>query len=51
MDLPLNMRQSEAQWNATISEMVAFGANITPQEQAFWPALTGTRFHFSSQPQ
>ncbi len=33
MDLPLNMRQSEAQWNATISEMVSYGAQITPQEQ------------------
>ena len=33
MDLPLNMRQSEAEWNATISAMVSYGAQITPQEQ------------------
>jgi mono/diheme cytochrome c family protein len=33
LEIPLSMRQSEAQWNATISEMVAYGANITPQEQ------------------
>ncbi len=33
LDVPLNLRRSEAQWNATISEMVAYGANITPQEQ------------------
>ena len=33
MDLPLNMRQSEAEWNATISQMVSYGAQITPQEQ------------------
>ena len=33
LELPLNMRQSEAEWNATISEMVTYGAQITPQEQ------------------
>jgi len=33
MELPLNMRQSEAEWSATISAMVSYGAQITPQEQ------------------
>jgi len=33
MELPLNMRQSEAEWNATISQMVTYGAQITPQDQ------------------
>ena len=33
LELPLNMRQSEAEWNATISQMVSYGAQITPQEQ------------------
>jgi hypothetical protein len=33
MELPLDMRQSEAEWNATISQMVTYGAQITPQEQ------------------
>ena len=33
LEMPLALRQSEAQWNATISEMVTYGANITPQEQ------------------
>ena len=33
LELPLNMRQSEAEWNVTINTMVAYGAQITPQEQ------------------
>ncbi len=33
MEMPMTMRQSEAEWNATISTMVAYGAQITPQEQ------------------
>ena len=33
IELPLNMRQSEAEWNVTINTMVAYGAQITPQEQ------------------
>ncbi|MCZ6485716.1 MAG: cytochrome c, partial [Acidobacteria bacterium] len=33
LDLPLNSRQSEAEWKRTISNMVGFGANITPQDQ------------------
>ncbi len=33
LELPLNMRQSEAEWSATISTMVAYGAQVTPQEQ------------------
>ena len=32
-ELPLNMRQSEADWNATISQMVTYGAQLTPQQQ------------------
>ena len=33
MELPLNMRQSEAGWNATISQMVDYGAQLTPEQQ------------------
>ena len=33
LELPLNIRQSEAEWNATISTMVIYGAHLTPQEQ------------------
>jgi len=33
LELPLNLRKSEADWKRTISRMVDFGANLTPQEQ------------------
>lgn len=33
LELPMNMRLSEAQWNTTIGNMITYGANITPQEQ------------------
>lgn len=33
LELPINSRKSEADWNETISRMVTFGATITPQEQ------------------
>ncbi len=33
LDLPMNSRKSEAEWKRTISNMVGFGANITPQDQ------------------
>ena len=31
--LPLNMRQSEAEWKATMSRMITYGAHKTHQEQ------------------
>ncbi len=33
LEIPLALRQSEAEWNTTISRMITYGANITPQEQ------------------
>jgi len=33
LELPLALRQSEAEWNATISRMITYGVDITPQEQ------------------